>query len=754
MNSSGDIYVVDDGNSRAEEWAPTITGNEAAHDTKTIYYTAKEEAEVSTCRNHPEWAGLPCQTGPVAQPGTSGLPELPTTTTTAYNMWDEPETTLETVGSTNRTKTDTYDAAGRPKTAATTSTVGSALPTVSYGYTAETGAETGALTTQSTTVEGKTKKITSVLNTLGQLTSYTDANEVTATYEYDIDGRPHKTNDGKGTQTYEYNKTTGLLGELVDSSYAGMKFTATYDSEGNMLTEGYPNGMTAYYTYNPTGEATALEYKKLTDCTEEKEKCEWFTDTVVSSIHGQWRSQTSSLSKQAYSYDAAARLTQVQTTPAGKGCTTRVYAYDEDTNRTSLTTREPNSKGECATEGGTAESHTYDTADRLTDTGITYNTFGDISALPPADDEKQELTSTFYVDSQLASQTQTEQTISNQLDPAGRTDETIATGKKASDIVSNYAGANNSPSWTTNALGETTRNIPGINGQLAAIQNNSAAPMLQLPNLHGDIIATASLSETATELAAKTDTTEFGVPTTTSPSKYSWLGASELPTELASGIIEMGARSYVPQLGRFVQPDPMPGGSADAYSYTFGDPVNSFDPTGEYVEGAYLYAFDRTENEHAIEREAAREAAARAAAEAAARAAAEAAARAAGPQYGGEQEPLGGSAGWACEYAAETGQEGAGCGGRTQVIASRYSECHSSVCRKHPSGGGGSNHGSNCSPGPHGPEVRMIVLDSFCEGGGSEESGDLPGIDPPGNGRVPVPGWDPEPWGDASPSFG
>jgi RHS repeat-associated protein len=490
------------------------------------------------------------------------------------------------------------------------------------------------------------REVEVLFNTLGQLSSYTDADEATSTYEYDVDGRIHKTNDGKGTQTYTYSSATGLLGELVDSSHEGMKFTASYDVEGNMLSEGYPNGMTAFYSYDSVGAGTGLEYKKLTHCTEEHEKCKWFTDSVIPSIHGQWLTQTSSLSKQAYTYDAAGRLTQVQNTPIGKGCTTRIYAYDEDTNRTSLTTREPNSKGECATEGGSLESHTYDTADRLTDSGVTYDAFGDITTLPAADTEGQPLTNTFYVDGQAASQTQSEQTIGYNLDPAGRARETVATGKKVSDIISHYAGPGDSPSWTTNTSGETTRNIPAINGQLAAIQNNSEAPVLQLANLHGDVIATAYLSETASELASKADTSEFGVPTTSLPSKYSWLGAIELPTELASGAITMGARSYIPQLGRFLQPDPQPGGSANAYSYTFQDPVNSSDPTGEYTFVAgYLNEFNAEWAAGAEAREATRiaelraaEAAAMAAAELAALEAEWAAAWAAGPQYAEEWE--------------------------------------------------------------------------------------------------------------------
>jgi RHS repeat-associated protein len=74
----------------------------------------------------------------------------------------------------------------------------------------------------------------------------------------------------------------------------------------------------------------------------------------------------------------------------------------------------------------------------------------------------------------------------------------------------------------------------------------------------------------------------YGVPTTSTPPKYAWLGADELSTELPSGIIAMGARSYVPQARRFLQPNPAPGGSANSYAYTYGDPINEADPSGEW----------------------------------------------------------------------------------------------------------------------------------------------------------------------------
>jgi RHS repeat-associated protein len=627
-----------------------------AHGTETIYYSTAKNSTIPACGEHAEWANLPCETQPAKQPETTGLPKLPVTTAT-YDMWDEPETATETVGSTTRTKTTTYDGAGRIKTSSISSTVGTALPTVTDEYN-ET---TGVLEKQSTTTEGKTRTITGVYNSLGELTSYTDADENPATYEYDIDGRPTKENDGKGTQTYKYDPTTGYLTELVDS--AAGTFTANYDVEGNMVTEGYPNGMNANYTYSQVGKPIALEYVKTTHCTE---KCTWFSDTIVPSSHGQVLEQTSTLSHQAYTYDAAGRLTQVQNTPAGKGCTTRIYGYEEDTNRISLTTREPGTEGKCATEGGTVEKHTYDSADRLTDTGAKYNEFGNISALPAADAGGTELTSTFYTDNQLASQTQNGETIGYNLDPAARTREIVSTGKTNQDVINHYAGGGDAPAWTVETpSGNWTRNIQGIGG-LAAIQVNGATPVLQLADLHGDIVATAALSETETKLLSTSEPSEFGVPTSSSPAKYSWLGAEQQPTELPSGVIAMGARSYVPQLGRFLQPDPIPGGSANAYAYTFGDPVNSSDPSGELTYGfsGWLKAQNNQEAKEVAEREVARETLEREEAERKAREAKEAeeAAAPAAAIPAEAAEPLGGYAGWACEYAAETGQEAEGCG--------------------------------------------------------------------------------------------
>jgi streptogramin lyase len=560
-DAAGQLYVVDAStNDRVQKWVPTVAGAAGAHETKTIYYTAKAEAEVETCRNHPEWTGLPCQTTPVAQPGISGLPQLPVTTI-RYNIANQPEQIEETFGSgaeaKTRTKKTTYDPAGRAEATEEMSSINAALPKLVEKYSAETGAPIE----QSTTAGGTTKTIKSAYNTLGQLYEYTDAAGNTASFEYEKekDARLVKVADVKGSQAYHYDETTGSLKELVDSG-AGT-FKATYDVAGAMTSETYPNAMTASFSRSSTGEVTGIEYVKTAHCAKTCPEV-WFSDTAVASVHGEVLKQASTLAEEpSYSYDAAGRLTQVQESPTGEGCTTRGYSYDEEGNRAALSTSKPNAEGKCTSEGATTEWHTYDTANRLTDPGVVYEPFGNTTKLPATDSGGSELVSEYYVDSQVAKQEQNNETIEYKLDPEERTLETISKGNTTGTSVSHYDGAGGALAWTGEGSGEAekwTRNIPGMGGALTGIQagegKTTGAVVLQLHDLQGNIVAEASDNEAETKLLKTYNSTEFGVPSGKgAPPKYSWLGAEGVAGELPSGVITQDGITYVPQTGRPLQ---------------------------------------------------------------------------------------------------------------------------------------------------------------------------------------------------------
>jgi RHS repeat-associated protein len=64
-----------------------------------------------------------------------------------------------------------------------------------------------------------------------------------------------------------------------------------------------------------------------------------------------------------------------------------------------------------------------------------------------------------------------------------------------------------------------------------------------------------------------------------------WLGQHQRPYEHAGAlsIVQMGARPYLPILGRFLSVDPVDGGSANDYDYVAGDPVNLTDLDGTWI---------------------------------------------------------------------------------------------------------------------------------------------------------------------------
>jgi RHS repeat-associated protein len=410
---------------------------------------------------------------------------------------------------------------------------------------------------------------------LGRATTYKDADGNEAKTTYDYLGRPSSVNDGKGTQTLRYDSVTGLLTELEDSA-AGL-FTASYDADGQMVKQGLPNGLTREMIVDEAGEATRLTYTKASNC---GTSCTWLSSTAQRSIRGQILVEDGTLGKDEYGYDRLGRLTSERETPAGGSCTTRTYKYDADFNRTSMSTI-PGLAGACSTSGGTTRNYSYDSADRLL--GPTYDEFGRITSLPGEYAGGKTLTTTYFSNDLVAMQAQEGVTNSYELDSMVRHRQRLQAGGLQGTEIFHYAGPSDSPAWTERGT-SWTRNISGISGDLVALQESGKEIELQLTNLHGDVSATAAISQNATALKTTSTYDAFGNQTSgPSGRRFGWLGGKFRKTELKSGVIQMGVRTYVPQLGRFLTPDPVFGGSANPYDYANQDPINKLDLSGEIL---------------------------------------------------------------------------------------------------------------------------------------------------------------------------
>ncbi|WP_433379246.1 DNRLRE domain-containing protein [Streptosporangium sp. CA-115845] len=557
-----------------EERMPQSNGADAG--TKiTSYYTA-DSSGPAECRK-PEWVGLVCQSGPKAQP-TSGKP-LPTSKAVAYNYFGQPTIATETAGTVTRTVTVRYDGAGRAigmKTEVTPEAEGGvAIPEITTVYNPATGLVTSRAMAGTST--------STAYDTFGRSLSYTDADGNISAITYTIDGKPATTTDGKGTTTYTYDGTDywgrqehrGLLTK-VDTPGVGA-FQGVYGEDGQLIQQAYPNWLIAEYRYDNVGNDIALTYSK--------DQTQWLKFTSTPGANDGVVQETSPISRQDYTYDTANRLTKVADSYAGR-CTTRVYGFTLNSNRSSLETYSPAADGSCSTTNPVARAYSYDQADRLIDTGYTYDAFGRTTALPVTDISGGSAVSlSYYADDLVASMAAGGESRTFTLDPEKRIRSTVQVGGTTpGTMVNHYADSDDRPVWIAEADGSWSRYLENISGDLGAIQRSTGQLTLQLANLRGDIVATADASILTTGINSYSEQTEYGInraENTATPQRYGWLGSKQRSNDALGGLVLMGARLYNPTTGRFLQVDPINGGSANSYDYSGQDPVNRSDLDGK-----------------------------------------------------------------------------------------------------------------------------------------------------------------------------
>jgi RHS repeat-associated protein len=597
-----------------EKWMPKASVDTAqadAYKTVTVYYNGGTDTG-NGCFN-PAWAKLPCRVGPAVHAPGAGAPKLPVTTY-RYDYLLRPVETVETVETTpgtslNRTTTTTFDSGGWDTRVKDVTITGGApgdadVPKITREYDPRTGLPTR--TTSAGTADNPAGTVTTGYDDFGRQTSYTDADGNTATSTYNqITGRLESEHNARGTVSYGYREggeRRDLPTSMSVSDLSGT-FTATYDSDGNIATEGYPNGLTKTITRDP--EQTPVE---LVDQMQ-GQTVPWLSQTVKPSVHGQWITDSSTTRARTYGYDGAGRLSTVRDTPAGSNvCTSRAYTYDADSNRLGAWQQSGVAGASCpdiATNSNTGrtQTHTYDPGDRLlatgTDTDLAYDEFGRVKALPATDAGGTAVTNGYWANDLVRSQSGGGRTLSWTLDPnlrpRGINDSQPAAG--TSTKTNHYDDNTDSPSWVDESqppgsggdASTWTRYVTGLDGNLLLAQTPNGGFSYQLTDLHGDVAATATTSAVSSpEQYLNAD--EFGnaagaATSSSNGGRYGWLGGKQRSNETAGNLVLMGARLYAPALGRFLQVDPVPGGSATRYDYASQDPVNSFDIDGRRCFG-------------------------------------------------------------------------------------------------------------------------------------------------------------------------
>lgn len=586
------------------------------------------------CSGRPEWAGLACKTTSPAATGFDGSrmgASMPVVWVREYGPYRNEMVTVTSgvgpAGAVSRTTGVSYDAAKRVVRSHTVEEgAGAGVPVAPVVTSYDP--VTGRMVRQAS-VDGSGREVAAVstgYDVLGRTVSYTDASGVVTSTSYDRYDKTIKAEYTNGSSVaFEYDRSVeprGLVTRVTDSVAGSM--VPVWGPDEQLESQELPGGVRLTIGYDAARVAVSRSYARASD------GVVLASDSVVENHKGQWIAHSSTVAERSYAYDRLGRLTQAReaVNDGASTCRVRDYAFDSHGNRTGLGVMVGVGADPQACESPAVVASTvFDSADRIVSTSgaggnaWTYDGLGRMTTIPASaasmyaaqnvagvevggQGAAATVQFAYFVNDLTQAQTQEGSSRTELgLDAIGRfasssvSEWNSAVGGWGPAVVTSnhYDGSGDRPAWTrtTDVEGGSriTRYVDGPTGDLTMTTSGEGGRVLMLTDLHGDVQASLPISDGASEAdwahLAFSASDEYGNPTplTTAlaldkpPAVSNWHAAGQRQNTRL-GTILMGARTYLPALGTFTTPDPVPGGNTTTYTYP-QDPINQQDLNGE-----------------------------------------------------------------------------------------------------------------------------------------------------------------------------
>jgi RHS repeat-associated protein len=507
---------------------------------------------------------------------------------TTENVYDNSGAVVATRTNSDPWRCTTYDNRKRPTQVAipalaNTPNVTRSARTITYNYAVGGNPLVTSISDNSGT-------ITTTVDLLGRTTVYADTQIASGTpttyttnYSYDALGRLSTRTGIGNTVGYVYDNNNRLTAE----QYGGVTVAApTYDAYDRMQTVKYSAAGKLALTINrdSLGRENGVSYSMGTTSVTQV-----IADNVTLSQSGQVVSGTEGGNAKTYAYDKAGRLTN-----ATYGTNTFAYSYGTPTSCTGTynVNAGKDSNQTSKTVNGSVTRYCYDNADRLISstnsyfTTPTYDAHGNLKG--------GNSSNTIEYDSSDRAAYIGQNSVTNSFDPVDR--QYLDTLGNTYSIFSNPDQAPAAAASFPGSLNSIFLYLPG--GVIMTLGSSSTATnagnVYSLPNFHGDIITSAQGNGNWANTAYAYD--PYGNPNQPlgfinnypQSKEFGYLGKMGVLQDsfytAAANYMQMGARLYVPTIGRFAQTDPVEDGNANVYVYP-ADPIDSTDLSGEFSIG-------------------------------------------------------------------------------------------------------------------------------------------------------------------------